>query len=155
MPRQRQTVAVLRASGSRHYSQEELEERERVEVKPPETDRVDAPKYLKGALREKFDRIAALLLTMNIFSELDADALARYLIAEANYLSATNKLTAALARGDAKDADKWSAMQDRFFKQCRASGADLGLTVTGRCRLQLPNVPEDVDAEESELFGDG
>ena len=36
-------------------------------------------------------------------------------------------------------ADEWSRVQDRYFKQARACASDLGLTVTSRCRLTVPD----------------
>ena len=154
MPRPKQSVAALKASGSRHYSKDELAEKEAREPKPPVPEKAKAPKYLKGTLKEKFEYLADILIRTGIFSELDTDSLSRYVIAEGNYLTATQKLTAAVSSGNTGEAEKWSSMQDRFFKQCRASAADLGLTVSGRCRLELPVVPEPSDGLEDDLFGD-
>lgn len=71
------------------------------------------------------------------------------------YLRATKHLFEALAAGTTAEADKWSSIQDRFFRQCRSAGADLGLTVSGRCSLELPpSQVEEASREEAELFGD-
>jgi P27 family predicted phage terminase small subunit len=100
-------------------------------------------------------KIAPVLIRMGILSELDADGLARYLIAESNYLRVTNRLTAALNSGNLADADKLSSMQDRFFRQCRSAGSDLGLTVSSRCSLVLPGgYQPDEPIEDGDLFGD-
>lgn len=156
MANPRQSVAMLKANGSRHYSKAQLEEREAAEVKAPKTDKVDPPRYLPAALAQKFNEIAPILVRMGTMTSLDADCLARYLVAEGNYIKATNKLTAAINAGNSTEADRWSTMQDRFFRQCRAAGSDLGLTVSGRCRLVLPGgaVPAPPDDEEAGLFGD-
>ena len=37
-----------------------------------------------------------------------------------------------------ENADSWSRMQERYFKQARNSANDLGLTVTSRCKLVVP-----------------
>lgn len=88
-------------------------------------------------------------------SELDADALARYLLAESNYLRVTSRLVSALNTGNLADADKLSSMQDRFFRQCRAGASDLCLTVSGRCSLLLPDGDlAGGNPEEAELFGE-
>ena len=156
MPRKRQSVAALRASGSRHYSNAQLEEREAQEVKAPPVERLPPPIYLPPSLRAKFEQLAPVLIRMGVLTSLDADGLARYLIAEQNYLRATNRLTAAMNAGNTAEADKWSAIQDRFFRQCRAAGSDLGLTVSGRCSLVLPPgyTAEEAPGEEADLFGD-
>lgn len=149
----RKSVKELRESGSRHYTKAELEAREAREVRAMPAEVLAPPYYLPGSLAGRFHALAEKLRRMGALTELDADALARYLVAENNYIRATNKLTAALNAGSARDADRWSAIQDRFFRQCRAAGADLGLTAPGRSRLTLsPAPPED---EGSDLFGDG
>ena len=156
MPRKRQPVAVLRAKGSRHYTKEELDEREAREPKPPKVSSIEPPQYLTQSLSDKFRKLAPVLLQMGVMTSLDADGLARYLIAEQNYLRATNRLTAAMNAGNTAEADKWSAIQDRFYRQCRSSATDLGLTVSGRCSLEIPPVgavPENA-GEEADLFGD-
>lgn len=156
MPPKRQPVSVLRASGSRHYSKAQLEEREAREPKAPPVTTLEPPSYLTGVLAEKFRRLAPILIRMGVLTALDADGLARYLIAEQNYLRATNRLTAAMNAGNTADADKWSAIQDRFFRQCRAAGTDLGLTVSSRCGLELPPgcAEEEAPGEEADLYGD-
>lgn len=156
MSRKRQPVATLRANGSRHYSKAQLEEREAREPKVPPVTTLEPPSYLTQSLAAKFRKLAPILIRMGVLTSLDADGLARYLIAEQNYLRATNRLTAAMNTGNTAEADKWSAIQDRFFRQCRAAGSDLGLTVTGRCSLELPPgyADEEVPGEEGDLFGD-
>jgi len=151
----RKSVAALRASGSRHYSKAKLSEREAHEVNAPPATSLVPPSYLPASLAEKFRKLAPVLTRMGVLSELDGDCMARYLIAESNYLRVTSRLTSALNTGNLQDADKWSAMQDRFFKQCRAAGSDLGLTVSGRCRLVLPEgYPVENEGGEGDLFGD-
>ena len=39
---------------------------------------------------------------------------------------------------DTEALDVATRIQDRFFKQCRGCANDMGLTVTSRCRLVLP-----------------
>jgi len=49
---------------------------------------------------------------------------------------------------DLERLESASRIQDRFFKQCQRAAADLGLTVTSRCRLVLP---EGAQMEENPL----
>lgn len=151
----RKSVAELRASGSRHYSKAQLEEREKAEIKPPPTETIKPPSYLPKSLVPKFQQLSPVLIKMGVLTSVDGDCLARYLLAEANYLRATNRLTSAMNAGNTDDVQKWASIQDRFFKQCRAAGSDLGLTVSGRGHLQLPAgyEPEEVSGEEADLFG--
>lgn len=147
-------TAMLRASGSRHYSKAELDAREAQEVKAPPVAHLDPPSYLPQALTGKFRDLAAVLIRMGTLSAIDADGLARYLLAEANYLRVTNRLTSALNAGNLADADKLASMQDRFFRQCRAAASDLGLTISARCGLELPAAPEEAAGEGADLFGE-
>lgn len=156
MPRKRQSVAALRASGSRHYTKAQLQEREAKEVKAPPAKQLAPPSYLSQSLKVKFEALAPILIRMGVLTAVDGDGLARYLISEQNYLRATNRLTAAMNTGNTAESDKWSAIQDRFFRQCRSAGSDLGLTVSGRCSLVLPPGYEAQEAteEEADLFGE-
>lgn len=153
MSRKKQPVAALRASGSRHYASNVLDAREACEPKVPPSKKLEPPHYLAGALREKYTVLAAELMQLGLLTDLDSDALARYLIAEANYLRVTSRLTAALNTGALADAVRLSSMQDRFFKQCRAGAADLGLSPGLRCGLAVPALCGTEDDEEVALFG--
>lgn len=151
----KQATAILRKHGSRHYTKAELAKREAQEVIAPIPQELHPPSYLPTSLAEKFQTLALPLIGLGLLSELDVDALARYLIAESNYLRVSSRLTKALNSGNLADADKLSTMQDRFFKQCRAAGADLGLTVSSRCNLSVPSgmeVPR--TGEEVAMFGE-
>ena len=157
MPRKRQPTAVLRANGSRHYTKAHLAEREAMELKAPKTDALMPPAYLSEQLSMEFAKLAPILIQMGVLSSVDGDGLAMYLIAKQSYLRATKKFTDALNRGDTDGASKWSAIQDRCFRQCRAAGMDLGLTVSSRCNLVIPNgaTAVDLSGEEADLFGEG
>ncbi len=155
MPTKKKPVAVLKAEGSRHYTKDELEEREAREIKPPETTTVKAPSYITGSLLKEFNKLAPTLVKMGTLSSVDSDVLARYLIARQQYVHATNEVTRALASGTLKSVESWSAIQDRFFKQCRASAAELGLSVSSRANLLLPPAfeTESASQEEADMFG--
>lgn len=157
MPPKRQPAAALRASGSRHYSKAQLDEREESEVHVPDELKlnISPPSYLTGTLVDEFNELAPTLSAMGVLTALDVDTLAVYLIAKKNYIRASNRLTPAVVTGNARDADRWSAMQDRFLKQMRNAAADLGLTVSSRCNLNVtPPAQPDADSEGDDLFGD-
>lgn len=152
MPPQRKPVAVLRAGGSRHYSKAELAARESREIKVQTTKKVTPPDYLPDGLKKKFRSLAKPLVESGLMTYLDRDTLARYLIAEQNYLLQTQRLGKAMAAGDADRAAKYATMQDKSFKQCRAAAHDLGLTVSSRCRLETPKGMQEPQ-EADDLFG--
>lgn len=96
-------------------------------------DRVPAaPSYLDASLRARFDALAPDLTAMGVLTRLDADALARYVVSENEYLRVSKLAMEAIQRGDAADADKWASVQDRLLRQCMTAGAEFGLTPTGR-----------------------
>lgn len=135
--RNRQPVDLIVAKGKKHLTKAEIEARKALEIKVDFKD-VKAPDYLPESLHKEFDEIAGKLLAIGVMTELDEDALARYLLSKQTYLQYTSLLTKALKSNRIGDADKLTTMQDKAFKQCRASASDLGLTIASRCRLVLP-----------------
>ena len=69
---------------------------------------------------------------MGTLSELEAGILARYIVAENNYLQVSNLLQQALADQDGEEANKWLSAQDRLTKQILTLGTALGLTAEKR-----------------------
>ena len=155
MPAKKKPVAVLKAEGSRHYTKDELEERAAREIQPPETEAVKAPNYITGSLLKEFNKLAPVLVKMGVLSSVDGDVLGQYLIAKQQYVSATNHVTMALRNGQLSDVEKWSTVQDRFFKQCRRCAQELGLTVSARASILLPQSADigGIPEEEADMFG--
>lgn len=155
MPAKKKPVAVLKAEGSRHYTKDELADREAREVQAPETEKVKPPDYLAGGLVREFNKLAPVLVQMGVLSSVDGDVLGQYLIAKQQYVAATNQVTVALRNGAIASAEKWSVLQDRFFKQCRRCAQELGLTVSARANIILPQTvdKDGISAEEADMFG--
>lgn len=63
------------------------------------------------------------------------------------HLSRAEEAADALDQRDQEAAEDWSRIQDRYFKQARACANDMGLTVTSRCRLVIP---EDLRPKEDD-----
>ena len=86
--RPRKPVAI----NKKHFSKEEREQRESEELTVPFVD-VKPPAYLKGKKRIKeFNHYAEMLVQLGIFTELDVDVLAKYIIAKELYLAYTQEL---------------------------------------------------------------
>ena len=96
------------------------------------------PKWLPEQLKKEFRALGKQLIAAGIYTGLDADALGRYLVAQHQWIIATGEAELALAQRDQEQAEVWGRMQDRYFKQARNCANDLGLTVTSRCRLVVP-----------------
>lgn len=141
MPKQRQPVDMVIAKGRKHFTKEDIEARRAQELDVPFKD-IEAPAYLTGSLVNEFYDIAYKLLAIGVMTELDEDSLARYLIAKQHYLKYSNLVTKAIQRGDVEEAAKLITAQDKLYKQVRTAAADLGLTLTSRCKLVIPNAPQ-------------
>ena len=146
--RPRQPIDLLIEKGKKHLTKEEIEYRRNTEVNVEAKD-VKPPTYLSKKQKQEFNKIAKILVESVMMSELDEDCLARYLIAQTNYVQYTNELRKLnkklleLKRADIKrktmqEIDTYLIYQDRALKQCRACANDLGLSISSRCKLVMP-----------------
>lgn len=163
MARPREPVDLVVLKGKKHLTKAEIEERKAKEIKAPH-DKVRAPTYLPKDLRREFKKISDELIRIEIMSNLDIDALARFLIARKMYIEITNALLEVNPLEEMVDVKKdkegniisentytvsnnvYSDLlinQDKLFKQCRQASGDLGLTITSRCRLVVPKKSEE------------
>lgn len=154
--KQREPIELIIAKGKKHLTKEEIANRKNTEVNTDDIKDVKAPSYLNKKQKEEFAEIATKLLDIGIMCELDEDCLARYLIAQDNYLKFTNLLNKAMKDKKSKkykdnaemqsilsnDIERYLIHQDRAFKQCNSCADKLGLTITSRCRLIVPQAPE-------------
>ncbi|MGO5072350.1 phage terminase small subunit P27 family [Clostridium sporogenes] len=140
MARPRQPTDLVMLKGKKHLSKKEIEERKNSEVQAS-ADKVEPPSYLPSNLKKEFMRIAGELINIEIMSNLDCEALARFIVSEYNYQKVTKKL---LKIG--VDNEKYIdllLMQEKLFKMCRQSASDLGLTISSRCKLVFPKVKDE------------
>ena len=144
MARPRQPIKLVQAKGAKHLTKSEIVKREAEELNVPIPRTVEPPDYISDApkLVEEFNEIAEKLIALKIMTELDADGLARYLLAKQNYLQYTALLNAAIRKNKVAEMATIQTMQDKAFKQVRAAASDLGLTISSRCRLVVPQAPE-------------
>ncbi len=139
MPGTRQPLAVLEANGRKHLSQAERAQRRAEEVRLPKPAKIPPPRWLPEQLRKPYRALARQLLEADMgVALLDQDAIGRYLTAQSQYEQAVELTRQALAAEDHQLAGKWAAVQDRFFRQAHTCANDLGLTLTSRCRLAIP-----------------
>lgn len=147
MSGKRQPTDVVLANGKKHLSKAEIAERRAGEVRVPAAKTAKPPKWLPEALKKDFRALGKKLIAAGLYTELDADTLGRYLVAQQEYLLAMEQVFKAYAEWDPEEVEDWSRIQDRHFKQARNCANDMGLTVTSRCRLV---VPETAQASEEE-----
>lgn len=149
--RPRQPTELLLVKGKKHLTKAEIEDRKSKEIKAP-SDKVKAPSYLPADLKKEFNKIAKELKEIGIITNLDIDALARFIIAKKMYLELTKQI---LKKPELMIVDKdIVTTQDKLFKQCRSSASDLGLTISSRCKLVVPKKEDKKElTEEEKLFG--
>ena len=97
------------------------------------------PKWLPDHLKPDFRALAKELLAADMgAAQLDRDTLGRYVVAQRQFTAVCKLVQDALDKEDADLANKWTKAQKSYFEQARACANDLGLTITSRCRLVLP-----------------
>jgi P27 family predicted phage terminase small subunit len=164
MARPRQPVDLLVFKGKKNLTKKEIEERKSQEVKAG-NDKVKAPAYLPKELKKEFKKISDELIKIGIMTNLDVDALSRFLLAKKMYLDVTESMLKMPPVHYEEKTDSHTSnseyadlliSQDKLFKQCRAAASDLGLTISSRARLVMPKGKDDdkpkTDGEKR--FGD-
>lgn len=151
MARPREPINLLKAKARKHLTKAEIEERQENEVKAP-SDKIRAPSYLTDDLKREFNILAKQLIDVGIMTNLDVDALARFIIARSMYITLSMQI---IKQPNILMSDKYPQIainQDKAFKQCSASARDLGLTISSRCKLIAPKAEIGKDDEISEMF---
>lgn len=143
---QRIPLEVVQARGSKHLTKAEIQERQEREIKPI-TDNIIAPAYLTKKQTDEFYKIAEQLKKLKILGETDVDALGRYITAKDMYENAVKQMRKKEVKSNPIIFDKWLKVQDKLFKQCRASANDLGLSISSRCKLVVPETKKETPKE--------
>lgn len=146
----RRPIEVVIANGRKNLTKAEIESRRNSEVKPI-TDDITAPAYLTKKQKEEFDRIAGQLLKLKILGETDADALGRYITSKDMYENAVKQMRKPEVKNNPFTFEKWIKIQDKLFKQCRASANDLGLSISSRCKLVVPEANKEAPKKENKF----
>lgn len=148
MPKPKEPINLIIAKGKKHLGRDEIEQRRSQELQVPFTN-VEPPEYLTEKQQEKFNAIAEKLVALDIFTELDIDALARYIIARDFYLAYTKKLNAKVRSKDADlgEIKALQVLQDKAHRQCVVGANELCLNITSRAKLVIPAPPDDESDE--------
>lgn len=164
MARPRQPTNLILAKGTKHFTKDEIEERLSSEVQPC-VDDIAAPSYLTASQKKRFDKIAGQLQKIKIMGETDVEVLSRYVVSQENYEQAVKDLRAIQRqrpKGDNATVETLVAWVDmlekvdkrleRYFKQAQTSAGALGLTISSRCKLQVPVKDEPVKVNKFAAF---
>ena len=137
----KQPIELVIAKGKKHLGREEIERRRAEEVKAP-SDNIEAPSYLTKKQKEKFNHYAKQLIDLKIMSNLDSEALAKYITTNDMYEMVTKKLRTKDVRDNIALFEYYSKAQERYFKLSRSMANDLGLSISSRCKLVVPTPPD-------------
>ena len=146
MAGQRVPLEVIQARGSKHLTKAEIKERQDREIKPI-VDHIVAPDFLTKKQKDEFYRIAGQLDKLKIMGETDVDALSRYIVANDFYVNAVKQMRKTEVKNDPIKFEAWAKIQERYFKQCRSSANDLGLSISSRCKLVVPEAKKETPKE--------
>jgi len=101
------------------------------------------PEYLTKKQAEEFLTLADELKRCEIMTNLDCDALARFVVARSDYAAYVK-----LVRSIKKDVDNLLALEkaDKLkrgaFADCNTAAKELGMTISSRCKLVVPKKEE-------------
>lgn len=107
--KKRLPVNLMLAKGTHHFSRRELEERRAKEVDVPFTE-INAPGYLTAKQKKSFNYYAEKLSAINIYTELDADVLAQYVIALELYIMYSAQIKKIVNKAEPVNA--WKAIDN-------------------------------------------
>lgn len=150
MARPREPIDLVIAKGKKHLTKAEIEARRSQEIDVPFTE-IHPPDYLSDEQKEKFREIAKKLLAIGIYTELDEDNLARYIISQDLYINYTQAINDLIEEGNLVLLKEIQSMQDKAYRQAQMCARDLGLTISSRCKLVVPKIEEDKPKENKFL----
>jgi P27 family predicted phage terminase small subunit len=135
--RYKEPIALVQAKGKKHLTKAEIEQRKSEELNVP-SDSIEAPSYLLKSQQAEFDRIAKILIDLEIMTNLDCDALAGYIVARDGWVRAGKMIRSKEVRDNPTALERWMKAEDRYRKQMRSAAHDLGLTITSRGKIVAP-----------------
>lgn len=109
------------------------------------------PKYLTARQKRDFADYAKQLSNLDIYSDLDRETLAAYIVAVDEWQFYTKKIRAIKLTSKMSQEENIMAIErrkqfalerDRAHKVLKGCASDLGLTITSRCKLVVPQVEE-------------
>lgn len=133
----RQPIELVVAKGAKHLTKAEIDARRKSEIAPLDGD-LTPPAYLSKKQKQEFIKIADQLQRLKIMGETDVDALARYIVANTLYIDTVKKLRRKEVKDNPALYESWLNLQDKTFRQARTAASDLGLTISSRCKLVVP-----------------
>lgn len=151
MTKNRKPIGLHLLEGNKNrLTKEEIEQRQKHEESmKADTDKVVPPSRLTKAQKEKFVDLSEQLMKLEIFDNLDVDTLAMYIETYDSYVRVTRSarsMTAKQLKDDFKDYAARMRTASQLASVCRQLAGDLGLTITSRLKLVIPETEEKSDS---------
>lgn len=149
--RKKQPLAVIQGKGrSHHLTKEEIEKRQKhEEAMRAGTDKVMPPERLTKAQKERFVELSSQLMELKIFDNLDVDTLALYIETYDNYvrvIRSARRMTNKQIDADFDEYAKRMRTATQLADTCRKLASDLGLNITSRLKLVIPQKEEKAES---------
>lgn len=150
--RNKEPVSLILAKGKSHHITHKIEENRRESELPVIAENIRPPDFLNDSEKAKFTEIADILQQLDIMSDLDCDVLGRYVKCQSDwetYSELVKKAQSSLQQAfDDGDYDvirnytsllsKYEGLRAKAFSQCQTCASSLGLTITSRCKIVMP-----------------
>lgn len=154
MSRRKEPIELVELKKTNHLTRAQKEQRRREQIDTGAASS-EPPDYLTASQKRLYVSYAEPLIKLGIFADIDSWTLASYCIAFEQW----KKLVKNVERFkiDTEDEDNikryklLNIEQNRWFSECRQCANDLGLNITSRCRLAVPEV-EDEPVNKFEKF---
>ena len=156
MGRNKEPVSLILAKGKSHHITQKIEEERRRSELPVIADNINPPDFLSDDEKAKFRQIADILNELGIMSDLDCDVLGRYIKSQSDWEkyskfvgNAQKSLKQAFDENDIENIgfytnilSKYEGLRAKAFSQCQTCASSLGLTITSRCKIVMPQKAE-------------
>ncbi|MBK0347885.1 P27 family phage terminase small subunit [Aerococcaceae bacterium zg-ZJ1578] len=146
------TPSHLMEKTKKHYTKAEMKERKAREVTAKSND-IKPSSFLPKTLHKRFKWFVEEMAEWGILSNLDADSLSRYILADQKYWEVQKEM----AQLDFSDPayGRLSTLENKYFDQTLKLATQLGLTMVGRMKLDRRKGETETEelTEEETLFG--
>lgn len=157
MTKNRKPVALHVVEGNpNRLTKAEIEKRQKHEESmKASTDKIQPPSRLTKKQKEKFMNLSSQLLELGIFDNLDVDTLAMYIETYDNYIRverSAKRMTNQELDEYFDDYAKRMRTSSRLAGVCRQLAGDLGLSITSRLKLVIPETETKSDSPMSKFL---
>ena len=144
---------LLEGNANRLTKEEIKKRQEKEESIKGYTDNIQAPSYLLASQKKEFQETAVELIRLDIFSNLDVSSLARYIDSKDQYIKLVKLIRKTKPSEDFKSYALMQRSKNLLYNECRSSASDLGLTITSRVKLVVPQEKEKEESDFEKKFG--